>query len=476
MGKIGRNEPCPCGSGKKFKKCCGQYNSHYIALPDDLKTGTKLDLYMELINVVMMYGQKIAQFEKDGKELVKTYGSFEKRYKPGTDGGINDSLFLNWINFDYRFGKSGETVCERLLQSPDIAALGEPGASIIKNMSQSYHAFYEIKGMIDNRIFLEELGSGAKWKMICVEEHHKEDIMPGVIWFVRFVGSTDKAYALGEPYIFDPDAKDTFKNEIEKHKKAFLEKINAKNLSDLEIFAGYCKDSLPFWIEYIFQGINMQKKNHSRKHMPALVNTDGEEMLISKVIFKIIHNEGLKERLTSLKNFDYNRDNNSWAWYKKGNKKISSFETTLLGMITIKDGCVVGETNSIERALRLKSKLMRAFGKYLSFEKIESHHPSALPPLTAEKLEEMDREQKELRANPEIRKLLRMRAEEYYHNDWLNSKIPALGNKTPFHAVKTADGKRRVEVILCDIEQSQKRDPDNPYRVNVDELRKKLGL
>jgi hypothetical protein len=22
--KVGRNEPCPCGSGKKYKKCCGQ--------------------------------------------------------------------------------------------------------------------------------------------------------------------------------------------------------------------------------------------------------------------------------------------------------------------------------------------------------------------------------------------------------------------------------------------------------------------
>jgi uncharacterized protein len=22
--KVGRNDPCPCGSGKKFKKCCGQ--------------------------------------------------------------------------------------------------------------------------------------------------------------------------------------------------------------------------------------------------------------------------------------------------------------------------------------------------------------------------------------------------------------------------------------------------------------------
>jgi preprotein translocase subunit SecA len=22
--KVGRNAPCPCGSGKKYKKCCGQ--------------------------------------------------------------------------------------------------------------------------------------------------------------------------------------------------------------------------------------------------------------------------------------------------------------------------------------------------------------------------------------------------------------------------------------------------------------------
>ena len=21
--KVGRNQPCPCGSGKKYKKCCG---------------------------------------------------------------------------------------------------------------------------------------------------------------------------------------------------------------------------------------------------------------------------------------------------------------------------------------------------------------------------------------------------------------------------------------------------------------------
>ena len=24
VDKVGRNDPCPCGSGKKFKKCCGK--------------------------------------------------------------------------------------------------------------------------------------------------------------------------------------------------------------------------------------------------------------------------------------------------------------------------------------------------------------------------------------------------------------------------------------------------------------------
>ncbi len=28
MEKVGRNDPCPCGSGKKFKKCCEEKVLH----------------------------------------------------------------------------------------------------------------------------------------------------------------------------------------------------------------------------------------------------------------------------------------------------------------------------------------------------------------------------------------------------------------------------------------------------------------
>ncbi len=34
---AGRNDPCPCGSGGKFKKCCGSANSSGASLPDELK-------------------------------------------------------------------------------------------------------------------------------------------------------------------------------------------------------------------------------------------------------------------------------------------------------------------------------------------------------------------------------------------------------------------------------------------------------
>lgn len=37
--KIGRNEPCPCGSGKKYKNCClnsGKYEQHYELSPSEM--------------------------------------------------------------------------------------------------------------------------------------------------------------------------------------------------------------------------------------------------------------------------------------------------------------------------------------------------------------------------------------------------------------------------------------------------------
>ena len=33
MAKIGRNSPCPCGSGKKYKRCCEAKEAHMREAP-----------------------------------------------------------------------------------------------------------------------------------------------------------------------------------------------------------------------------------------------------------------------------------------------------------------------------------------------------------------------------------------------------------------------------------------------------------
>ncbi len=47
--KIGRNDPCPCGSGKKFKRCClGKKNSPLTAAPQPSVAQQRLSLLAEV--------------------------------------------------------------------------------------------------------------------------------------------------------------------------------------------------------------------------------------------------------------------------------------------------------------------------------------------------------------------------------------------------------------------------------------------
>ncbi|MGM8364834.1 tetratricopeptide repeat protein [Virgibacillus sp. W0181] len=63
MGKTKRNDPCPCGSGKKYKKCCG--NSNVIELSSHVYNNELDQLQEGLIEFITAhYEQEIAQKAK----------------------------------------------------------------------------------------------------------------------------------------------------------------------------------------------------------------------------------------------------------------------------------------------------------------------------------------------------------------------------------------------------------------------------
>ncbi|WP_448138444.1 YecA family protein [Sphingobacterium siyangense] len=73
MSKTGRNDPCPCGSGKKFKKCCNDI-SEVIPLPQPFTSGTgsgyaKLTSKYDTIALLKILAVMQLQPENHGKNV-----------------------------------------------------------------------------------------------------------------------------------------------------------------------------------------------------------------------------------------------------------------------------------------------------------------------------------------------------------------------------------------------------------------------
>ncbi|MBN2060600.1 MAG: type I methionyl aminopeptidase [Deltaproteobacteria bacterium] len=73
--KVGRNDPCPCGSGKKFKKCCmGKFTSTM----DDIKT-----IYLKKYDIRLKDGKDVVAIKKAGRLVVETLERAAELVKPG---------------------------------------------------------------------------------------------------------------------------------------------------------------------------------------------------------------------------------------------------------------------------------------------------------------------------------------------------------------------------------------------------------
>jgi methionyl aminopeptidase len=126
--KIGRNDPCICGSGKKYKKCC--YGK-------DIETVVNYEeLYLNKYNIRLKKEKDIVAIRKAGKLAVELLNLAEEIIRPGicTDD-INSLIHENTLKnaaipapLHYRgFPKS---VC---VSVNDVICHGIPGAVMLKD-------------------------------------------------------------------------------------------------------------------------------------------------------------------------------------------------------------------------------------------------------------------------------------------------------------------------------------------------------
>ncbi|PIR77812.1 MAG: hypothetical protein COU30_00445 [Candidatus Magasanikbacteria bacterium CG10_big_fil_rev_8_21_14_0_10_38_6] len=177
-----------------------------------------------------------------------------------------------------------------------------------------------------------------------------------------------------------------------------------------------------------------------------------------------------------MRGLEYDAQGSCWTWLKKGNRRMKSWDNTILGQIFIRGNELVGEVNSLERALRLKNKLAIGLGKMVVFDRIDSKDFAAMPQPSQEDRRKFEEEQRRIHSDPDVRKALLQKQKEYYLKDWISSRIPALNNKTPLQAVKTKEGRLQLEVLINRMEGMSNAQPDYLPKMDMNFLRQKLGL
>lgn len=208
---------------------------------------------------------------------------------------------------------------------------------------------------------------------------------------------------------------------------------------------------------------------------PRLTNTEGHDlvMVLDRFSYEPRAHDWLLERLARIELVHIDRESPHHAeliFHMEGNPQIESWDNTIVGRAAAARGELSVETNSRERADRLKARILEVAGDIVREGTRSFSDPMADPHVAAMAAREPAPREP---APPEVVALLREHKARHYAT-WLDKPLPSLHGATPRDHVRTAEGRRAVEVLLAEIEFMEQADPDTAF--DVSRLRVALGL
>jgi len=282
LPKIGRNDPCPCGSGKRFKKCCGQLQappdpeqeelSPREALGDSRTEQCFLE-YMDMVSVLAPFYELLCR-QRDGQWLRGKDDEFEERFEPGQPGGVPDSFHVGYLLLDLQLPSSRKSVAQLFLEQ-ERHALPDRGQALLADLIGSYPAFYQLIELRpeDGTKRLRELATGTEWIIGDVDDPAATCGDAGEVWFCRFVGPRTDAVTFMSPLIFPPIARE----ELEQMVCDFLRPHLAGGLPPEEAISVAMKRQAITLAEFLLASQEEDDENGD-EDTPSLLDLEEEEL------------------------------------------------------------------------------------------------------------------------------------------------------------------------------------------------------
>jgi hypothetical protein len=486
-GKVGRNDPCPCGSGRKYKKCCqesfDEKDFHYRRL-----RRVEADLIPELLAYA---------FETLGPEAIEdAWREFHDYAAPGAydpESPMN-SVFMPWFLFNWIH----ET---KLPDSPDFSVttiavsflreleLSEDEMRLILSATKAPYSLCEVQELTPGvGMTLFDLFRRVKHEVI--ERSASQTLQKGEIIYCATTHLDGIISNVGtSPYALRPIAK----RDILELRKWMIDESGAAELT-ADHLVKFEADIRSFYLDKVI----------AMFLPPQLMNTDSDPLLPQRVHFEIESGDSAFHALKGMAegiSEDELRSDATVAdglimkaeipWLggtREARKRLGG--PVLLGTMNIEEGKLIISVNSTKRAKKIRRLVEKRLGKEAVYkttlmEPIESEvermwaaaaSGSSKPPAEAWA---QGTEQTGVISLADLPPEVRLKLEETARQHWVtwfDVPVPALNHMTPREAAQTEEGRELLESLLLDYERRNDDSNENFMRPNIPELRRKLGM
>jgi hypothetical protein len=445
----GRNDPCWCGSGKKYKKCHldadqeasrgGGPQQAGASIPAGKFSGLRRRLGDFLERAVS---------KSDTRQAVKEFYESGLPADDSTSGALADWMMHDWIVPSF-----GRTVMQEYLRRHG-GTLTPRERELVESWSRSYVGLYEVQEVRE--------GIGIELK----------DLTANEVMFVHDVTSS-KAFVRWDGLLAR-----VVEDERGLELSGMVLKIPRRQLDPMLSWMeeDRARTGEP-WLAYL-------RHHHPRiRRRPAelgeewlsalqLSNTDGEELLFSKAVYRVLDGPALLAALTACPELNEDEEGKRYSWMKG---PAGQEGRTVLGTVRLESDELVLECNSRARHERGQNLLSGIAGSALKHVRDEF---TTLPEMKRRALQEpRPAGPGTQEIPPEVQHRLLTQLMEKHFAEWPDTALPALDGETPRDAVKTAEGRRRVSLILRDFEndEERKRKAGEPY-YDISRLRAELGV
>lgn len=438
MSLVGRNDPCPCGSGVKYKRCCLNRN---VAPLLAYRPAERASALAKLVRFAA--GDEFKPLHKESLSLFWDEWLVEEPDDELAAVIKSESVniaYHSWFTYDFEV-HGGQTVIDLFLDR-EAKKLSTGEHKFLEGLLASHCRLYEILEVKINQGF--ELRDLWDDRRLFVSERAATSQLVAWDVIVGRIGPTGDGGTVFETltHCFPAPAKDELLKVLRKAHRLYLREFPQKSL------VAFFKTIMPLIHQWWLNRVALPPR-------PQIVTSDGTPFVFAKVIFDLLDRAAVIGCLADREDIADHGDG-SFGWLEPtGNLQRG------IGTLFIEDRRVVFETNSQNRAEKAREFFSGLFGesvkfRAISYEDVEQALKHA-PPRPKTKAPAIPLEEQQ-----------RMLGEFYdnHYRKWLDEPVPALGHRTPRHAAKLKTMRPKLVALLKDFEsraERQRRSGDVAY-------------